>query len=68
LSLAQSQRLPGQSSAWIGAAQLLLARIDHAAGGADVATALADARKQLQETVDPEQPWRLEADRIALSE
>ena len=68
LSLAQSQRLPGQSSAWIGAAQLLLARIDHAAGAAEMVTALADARKQLQETVDPDQPWRVEADRIVLSE
>jgi hypothetical protein len=68
LSLAQSQRLPGQSSAWIGAAQLLLARIDHAAGGAEMAAALADARKQLQDTVDPDQPWRVESDRIVLSE
>jgi hypothetical protein len=66
LALAQSQRPGTQDSAWIGAARLLQARIDLATGEATEArAAFTEARRQMQDTVEPQQPWRVEAERAA---
>jgi serine/threonine-protein kinase len=64
LSMARSQRTRDQASAWIGAARLVQAKIALAAGEtAEAAAALTEAREQLEGSVEPLQPWRVDAER-----
>jgi serine/threonine-protein kinase len=64
LSMAQSQRTPELASAWIGVARLLQAKIAVAAGDpTEAAAAFTEAREQLEGSVEPLQPWRIDAER-----
>jgi eukaryotic-like serine/threonine-protein kinase len=63
LSMAQSQGTEG-ASAWVGMTRLLQARISQAAGDASgAAAAFSEAREQLEGSVEPQQAWRLDAER-----
>jgi tetratricopeptide (TPR) repeat protein len=66
LALAQLAVLPGQTSAWVGAATLLKARVERAARHIERAQALAtEAGKQFADTLSPSHPLRLDAEALA---
>jgi len=66
LALARSSALPGKTSAWVGEAELLQARVELAAGRPEQAHTLAqDAERQMTDTLPPAHPLRLEAAALA---
>jgi serine/threonine-protein kinase len=66
LALARSAVLPGKTSAWVGAAELLQARVELASGRSDQGWTLArDAEHELADTLSPTHPFRLEATALA---
>ncbi|MGO9829738.1 MAG: protein kinase domain-containing protein [Myxococcaceae bacterium] len=67
LALARLAVLPGQTSAWVGEATLLRARIERAAGHAEAVHSLAsEAERQFSDNLGPTHPLRLEAQALAL--
>jgi tRNA A-37 threonylcarbamoyl transferase component Bud32 len=67
LALARLAVLPAQTSAWVGEATLLRARIEGAAGHPEEVRALAgEAEKQFSGNLTPTHPLRLEAQALAL--
>jgi eukaryotic-like serine/threonine-protein kinase len=66
LALAQLAVLPGKTSAWVGEATLMRARVEQAAGHAEQARASAsEAEKQMSDNLGPKHPQRLEAQALA---
>ena len=66
MALAHSAVLPGKTSAWVGAAELLQARVDLAAGRSEEGRRLArDAEQQFADNLSPTHPLRLEAAGLA---
>lgn len=66
LALARSAVLPQKTSAWVGAATLLLAHIDVASGRLAQAQARAvEADREFSDTLAPTHPWRAEARALA---
>ncbi|MGO8968856.1 MAG: protein kinase domain-containing protein [Myxococcaceae bacterium] len=67
LALARLAVLPGQTSAWVGEATLLRARVARAAGHPEQGRALAsEAEKQFSDNLSPTHPLRLEAQALAV--
>jgi eukaryotic-like serine/threonine-protein kinase len=67
LVLARLAVLPGQTSAWVGEATLLRARIERAAGHPEQVRALAsESEKEFSDNLSPTHPLRLEAQALAL--
>jgi eukaryotic-like serine/threonine-protein kinase len=68
LALARLAVLPGQTSAWVGEATLLQARVERASGHPEQARALAsEAEKEFSDNLAPSHPMRLEAQALALT-
>jgi eukaryotic-like serine/threonine-protein kinase len=66
LALARLAVLPGQTSAWVGEATLLQARVKQATGQLQMVQALAsEAEREFSDTLSPTHPLRLEARALA---
>jgi eukaryotic-like serine/threonine-protein kinase len=68
LNLAQSAVLPGKGSAWVGAATLLMGRVDLTAGRSEQARSRGrEASKEFSDTLPETHPLRVAAEQLAAS-
>lgn len=68
LALARLAVLPGKTSAWVGEATLMRARIERATGHQEPARALAsEAEKEFSDTLSPTHPLSLEAHALVVN-